>query len=133
MKAIILAAAALALSGAAHAQDQTQTHAAAAQPAYAIEQADARLPFSSTAVRGYRVGEDGSLLLEANRNRWYRAELNAGCRSDLRWAFHIGLRAGGGADTLDKFSSAVIDGRRCQFQSFDRIADPDAEAPAQEG
>jgi hypothetical protein len=131
MKSLFVAAATLALAGTAAAEQRA--HVAAVAPAYAIEEANARLPFSSTAVRGYRVGEDGALLIEGNRNRWYRAELNAGCRSDLRWAFHIGLRPGGGSDTLDRFSSAVIDGRRCQFQTFDRIADPDTEAPAQEG
>lgn len=136
MKPTIALAAALCAATACATAPQDQAAQAEAVRPYEIVETNASLPFSNTAVHGFRAGRDGSLLIEATRDRWYRAELTAGCRSDLPWEFSIGFDTGPGSDTLDKFATAIIDGRRCQLVTFDRIADPDADvaaAPAEAG
>jgi hypothetical protein len=103
------------------------THAQAeeAPPTYTVVEADARLSFAPRRISGYRVGEDGSLLISAGPNEWYRATLfGAGCRNDLRWAhYRIGVdtRPNG---VLDRFGTIVIEGRRCAISTFDRIERP---------
>ncbi|MBI1251193.1 MAG: hypothetical protein GC189_06960 [Alphaproteobacteria bacterium] len=131
----VIIAAGCAASACATAPQEQAAQAEVVRP-YDIVEANASLPFSNTTVHGFRSGRDGSLLIEATRDRWYRAELTAGCRNDLPWEFSIALDTGPGSDTLDKFATAIIDGRRCQLVTFDRIADPDADiaaAPAEAG
>lgn len=128
MRALIIACAMMAATP-AFAQDAPsaappEAPAETQAPAYEILETDARLPFSNTVVRNFRVGTDGSLLIEASRHRWYRAELEAGCSRDLRWDYAIRFDTGPGSHTLDKFGVALIEGRRCHFRTFDRIADP---------
>lgn len=120
-----LMAAGLAFGGLAVANTQpASTAAAAAAPAspYRVLSADSRIPFAESAIDGFRVGLDGSLILNAG-SRWYRATLNAACTRDLRWEEAIAFRPfGGGA--LDKFDTITIDHRPCQIQTLDRIEDP---------
>lgn len=120
---IIAAAAALAVAGCA------TNEQAEAPISYTVVKADASVPFASTAIRGFRVGSGKVLLLEANGGRWYRATLQSSCRSDLPWEHAIGID-GGAVDRVDKFATVIIDGRRCQIETFDEIADPDAKPEA---
>ncbi len=115
-------AAAFALSGCA-----TSREVAEAPVAYTVVAADASIPFASSAIRSYRVGKDveHSLLLEGGASRWYRATLEPSCSRDLRWEFAIGFKTDA-TDRLDRFSSVLIDGRRCRVIALDQIADPDA-------
>lgn len=108
----------------------TGEKAAEAPPVtYTVVTADAAIPFASKSVRGFRVGSERSLLLEANGGKWYRAILQSSCRSDLPWEEAIGIDAGV-IDRLDKFGVVVVDGRRCQIETLDEIADPDGKPAA---
>ena len=95
----------------------------AAEVAYTIIEPNASIPFGSTSVSGFRVGEDKSLLLDGPGGRWYRATLDAGCRSDLPYAQAIGFPETP-FSRIDRFSWVVVDGQRCSFLTFDEIADP---------
>ena len=118
-------AAGFAVSSCATSQEEV-----AASIAYTVIAADASIPFASSAVRTYRVGKDAdhSLLLEGANSRWYRATLEQTCRHDLQWQQAIAFKADA-TDRLDKFSSVLIDGRRCQVMALDQIADPDITTP----
>ncbi len=118
----VACAAALAASGCATSQEE-----AAAPVTYTVVEADASIPFASRAIRNFRVGKDAehSLLLEGANSRWYRATLESTCSRDLRWEQAIAFKADA-TDRLDKFSSVLIDGRRCRVMALDQIADPDA-------
>jgi hypothetical protein len=107
----------------------TEKEAAAAPVVYTVLEADASIPFASSGIRNFRVGKDAerSLLLEGPQGRWYRATLQSYCRSALPWEQAIAYKTDA-TDRFDKFSSVVIDGRSCQVQALDRIADPDAPA-----
>ena len=122
MSRTLFAAACVALAACATAPEE-----AAAPVTYTVVEADASIPFASRSVRNYRVGKDEgpSLLLEAGNDRWYRATLDESCSRDLRWEQAIGVRYDA-TDRLDKFSSVIIDGRRCTIKALDRIEDPDA-------
>lgn len=103
----------------------------AAQPAaYEVLEADARIPFRSQ-INGFRPVED-AVLLRVGVNHWYRAGLEPTCARDLRFAESLPL-VDRGRTGVDKFSHIIVNGRPCYFDSFDRIADPDAPAaePAQ--
>ena len=76
-------------------------------------------------IENWRPAKDGSLLVEARNGTWYRATFHGPCH-DLKFAQQIGFVTDG-TGTLDKFSSVLVDGRRCWFRSFERIESPDAE------
>lgn len=100
--------------------------AAAAEPppiVYPVIDENARIPFSTNRVNGFQVGEDDSLIIRVGANRWYRAELWPGCDFDLPFEHAIAI-ASRPDDTIDRFSVAIVNGRRCPFQTFDRIEDP---------
>jgi Family of unknown function (DUF6491) len=110
----------------------TEPDAAAEAPvSYAVVDDDARIAFAST-IRNFRVGKDSprSLLIEAGNGKWYRVALQQYCARDLPWEHAVGIDTGPGS-TFDRFSTVVVDGRRCQVKAIDEIVDPDdAPAPA---
>lgn len=74
-------------------------------------------------IENWRAGRDGSLLIEARNGNWYRATFHGSCH-DLKFAQRIGFVTDV-VGNLDKFSSILVDGRRCWFRSFEQIPDPD--------
>jgi hypothetical protein len=116
-KVFIIAAAVAALAAC------TTTRTATAPVVYTVVEEDASIPFASKSIRNFRVGAAHTLLLEANSGKWYRATLDGACRSSLPWEHAIGIDAGV-IDRFDRFSTVIIDGRRCQVRTLDRIADP---------
>ncbi len=121
----LAASLAMPLASCATAQDVQPTEAA---PAYEIVAENASISFPGTSIRGFRVGKDGSLLLDAGR-KWYRAELWPPCDRDLRFEYQIGLVDPIGT-TFDRFSRVIVDGRVCPVSKLDEIADPDADPDA---
>lgn len=102
----------------------TQEPAAAAQEPvspYTVIEADARIAFVSS-VHGFRVGADKTLILDGPGRRWYRVTLDRGCARDLPWeqAIALGDRTG----SFDRFSTVIVDGRRCFVRAVDQIEDP---------
>lgn len=75
-------------------------------------------------IENWRAAEDGSLLVEARNGKWYRATFYGAC-PELRFETAIGFVTDS-LGQLDRFSSVVVDGRRCWFRSFEEIEDPDA-------
>lgn len=116
-------AAALLAAAAWPAGAETQAAANQEAPAYRVIEADADLPFSQYAIRGYHVGEDRSLIIDAGAHGWYRATLYEPCASDLRWGNSIGIDARPNGH-LDKWGRAIVRGYRCPFRTFDRIERP---------
>lgn len=73
-------------------------------------------------IENWRAEGNKAILIETVNNRWYRAEFFNPCFS-LPWqetvAFVTSPRG-----QLNKFSSIVASGERCQFQSLVEIPDP---------
>ena len=103
---------------------------AAAPVTYTVVKADASIPFANT-IRNYRTGKDveKSLLLEGSNGLWYRAKLDQFCARALPWQNAIGVISDA-TNQVDKFSTVLIDGRRCRVTAVDQIADPDHPAAA---
>ena len=94
-------------------------------PRFTVIEADASLAFSNHRISGFSVARDDSLILRAGPRQWYRATLWQPCARELRWAYErIALDTGPGG-TLDRFSTVVLNGRRCPIQTIDRIERPE--------
>ena len=81
-------------------------------------------------IENWRAGRDGSLLIEARNGNWYRATFHGSCH-DLKFAQRIGFVTDV-VGNLDKFSSILVDGRRCWFRTFEQVPDPDAKRDGEE-
>ena len=106
----------------------TPTEAKAPPVAYTVVKADASIPFAAN-IRNYRTGRDveKSLLLEGSNGLWYRAKLDSFCARALPWQHAIGVIQDA-TNSFDKFSTVLVDGRRCRVEAVDQIVDPDAKA-----
>jgi len=113
---------AAALLGACAAQAGAQSTAEERQ--YVVLEEDATITLPSR-ISGYQV-EGRSLLIKVGGNEWYRAEIDRACAVDLRGSTAVPLVEPAGSP-IDQTSFVVVDGRRCHFQSLDRIADPEAQ------
>lgn len=123
-----MAGAALLAFGVAQASDQE-----AEAPKFVVLEQDANIPFAAN-ISGYTLAEDGSVLINVGPNRVYRAVTWRTCRRDLRYEHAIGIDHRGGS-RVDRYSTLIIDGRRCPIESLDRIEPPkrgeQAETPAE--
>lgn len=119
-----MAGAALLAFGVAQAADED---AEAAK--FVVLEQNASIPFADN-ISGFNVAEDGSVLIRTGPNQVYRAVIWASCARDVRFENDIGIDHRGGS-RVDRFSTLIIDGRRCPIESLDRIEPPKrAEAPA---
>lgn len=96
---------------------------APAAPVYKVIKEDATIPFANRRVNDFQRGMDGSLLLRAGVNEWYRVEVWQPCKSDLRWEHAIALRSNP-SGSFDRFSRVFVDGNHCAIDRIDRIEDP---------
>lgn len=121
MKALLIAAALAGMTGATAAAEAPR----AAPETYTVIEPNARVAFSRQSLQGFQIGEDGSLLIEAVGNRWYRATLDPPCQRDVRFHEAIALddRPIG---TFDRFSSVFVGHNRCMIERLDRIEPPRA-------
>jgi hypothetical protein len=94
-----------------------------AAPIYKVVKEHASITFADRRVNDFQRGEDGSLILRAGVNDWYRVEIWQPCRSDLRWEHRIALRSNPGG-SFDKFSRVFVDGTQCAIDRVDKIEDP---------
>jgi len=72
-------------------------------------------------------GEDTLYIQDRSRN-WYKAELFGPC-TGLDFAQRIGVDTRFGT-SFDRFSTILVDGRRCPLQSVTRSGPPPAKAKA---
>lgn len=120
---LVLLAAALAAAVAACATTPTaQSPGKAPAVEYKVIKTDVRVPFAGSMIRGFRVADDDSLILDGGR-RWYRATLWEPCQRDLDFESVIGL-VSAPTDTLDRFSRVIVNGNSCPLASLDEIEKP---------
>lgn len=91
-------------------------------PSLAGEEARAAIHFADLGgVENWKADGSTAILIEGRNHRWYRATFFGPCPS-LRFASTIGFVTEPSGD-LDRFSSILVDGERCWFKTFDRVAD----------
>ena len=110
---LALAAAASLAGGAAFAEPA---------PVPAVEQ-EARIPFLHISrFRTFRAVDRETLYIENRRNQWYRVSLLGHCPG-LPYTMTIGVDTRG-SQTLDRFSTLLVDGDRCAIRSVVRSGPP---------
>jgi hypothetical protein len=93
----------------------------AASPAQAPGK-EASIPFARLqGVRDFRPVADDVVYLQDRSFRWYRASLYQPCFR-YRHVNKIGIYDRG--NTVDRFSSLLVDGQRCRIQSLVRSGPP---------
>jgi hypothetical protein len=114
---LLLGAGALAASSMSFAADN------AAPPAPAAE---VQIPFAKTNIWNWQVIDDKTVLIQDQSRRWYKATLFGPC-INLSFANKIGFDSTPGG-TFDKFSSLLVEGRRCPLSSLVK-SDPPPKKP----
>ncbi len=122
MRIATLLAMAMAMIGAAPVWADAKK-AEGAAPIYKVVKEHASITFADRRVNEFQRGEDGSLILRAGVNDWYRVQIWQPCLSDLRWEQRIALRSNPGG-SFDKFSRVFVDGNHCAIDRVDKIEDP---------
>ena len=117
LHALIAPVVALAMMGCATAREPRPEEVAELK----VIEADATMPFASLRVQDWVGREDGSLLIRGTNHRWYHATLSGNCPW-LNTATKIAFKSTQGH--LDKYSSIVVEGNTCLFDTFDEVADP---------
>ena len=81
---------------------------------------------SDSTIRNWQADRDRGIWIRGRGNDWYYGTFAGFCR-DLDFAQAIGFETRG-AGRLDKFSSIVVRGERCQLSSFVTSAPPPSKA-----
>jgi hypothetical protein len=77
---------------------------------------------SDSSIRNWQADRDRGIWIQGRGNDWYYGSFAGFCR-DLDFAQAIGFETRG-AGRLDKFSSIIVRGERCQLSSFVTSAPP---------
>ena len=84
---------------------------------------EASIPFVNFgSIRNFRAIDRDTVYFQDLRRRWYRGEVIGPC-SDLPFAQAIGVETRG-VDRLDRFSTILVRGDRCQLTSLVRSEEP---------
>lgn len=75
-------------------------------------------------IKDWRPGPDDSLFIEGRNGNWFRATFFGSCY-EVKFANAIGFVTDPTGD-LDKFSSILVDGRRCWFRTLERTTKPES-------
>jgi len=73
-------------------------------------------------IQNWTANDDSTLYVQARGGPWYEVDMAQPC-TGLPFALRIGV-ASGPMDTLDSFSTILVDGNRCQVASVTRLASP---------
>ncbi len=96
----------------------------------AVVKPDASIPFIGFgSIHSWTVRDDGSLVLEGDNRRLYRATFIGAC-PELKFAGPSLALKTGPVDRADRFSSIIVNGRTCQFATLDEVIDPKSQAKA---
>jgi hypothetical protein len=96
---------------------------AAASPTNAEIGQEARIAFPNNAtIRTFRADDRDTLYIQDRARRWYRASVIGPC-INLPFAHAIGVEQRG-SSVLDRFSALIVEGERCQLNSFVRVGAP---------
>jgi hypothetical protein len=102
----------------------------APEPALEVVNPNASIPFASLGgIRSWSAREDGSLVIEGTAGRLYRATFMNNC-SDIKFAGPAIAITTDPSGEADRFSSVLVNGRRCPFASLDEVIDPKSRASA---
>jgi len=71
-------------------------------------------------IENWRADGPDAILIEGRNKGWYRATFFGSCIG-LQFAETIGFVTDSGGD-LDRFSSLLVDGERCWFRTFEKLA-----------
>lgn len=128
--AFMLAAMAFSASGGIHASEEAvRAEEGKPPPAALPAAADVRIPFANSGgIRDWQPDGSEALYIQDSRGRWYRATLFAPC-FDLPYSDRVAFLTRGN-DVLDKFSSVLVRGKRCQFSTLVPSAPPPGKAKA---
>lgn len=97
--------------------------AAAAQRIDAAIGQEARIAFPNNAtIRTFRATSRDTIYIQDRARRWYRGNVIGPCL-ELPFAQALGVDTRG-SRTLDRFSALIVEGERCQLNSFVRVAGP---------
>src|SRR5438046_406538 len=78
---------------------------------------EASIPFADMgSIRNFDPVDSHTLYIEDVHGRWYKASLMGPC-IDLPFATAVGFDVGG-TRTLDRFSSVIVNGQHCAFESL---------------
>jgi hypothetical protein len=66
-----------------------------------------------------------AILIEGRNDMWYRATFRAPC-PEVRFAPSVSFVTDS-LGNLDRFTSILVEGKRCDFKTFERTGDPDHE------
>jgi hypothetical protein len=81
---------------------------------------DASIPFvNHGGIRDWRAIDDVTVYVQAQNGKWYLAKTRSDCLH-MTYADDIGFDTGP-VDTLDKFSTIIVQGQRCALKSLTRI------------
>ena len=103
--------------------------AVVALPAHTVAAERAELDFADLGgIENWRAAEDGdALLIEGRNDQWYRATFWGPC-PEINFAQTLGFVTSRPTGNLDRFSSILVDGVRCNFRTFERTSPPDADS-----
>ncbi len=73
-------------------------------------------------IEDWRAEGNKAIVIETVNHRWYRATFFTPCQ-ELPYSESIAFETSP-KGTLNRFSSIVVRGERCRFQSLEEIADP---------
>ena len=94
--------------------------------AQAADRGNASIPFVGFGgIRNWTATDNSTVYLQASNGQWYEADLLSPCMG-LPFAFGIGVDTRG-SDTVDNFSSIMVDGQRCPVASVSKVAGPSAQ------
>jgi hypothetical protein len=103
-----------------------------ARSSWADDEDQAVLHFAGlNGIKDWRPDESAdadAILIEGRNGDWYRATFYAPC-PEARYSPGVAFVT----DTfgnLDRFTSIMVEGRRCNFKTFERTGDPDEEPGA---
>jgi hypothetical protein len=83
----------------------------------------ASIPFvNHGGIRDWRPDGRDAILIQASNRHWYRATFFGPCQN-LNFSLRVGF-LGGPTDTLDRFSSILVDHQKCDFRTFDEVPAP---------
>jgi len=84
---------------------------------------EASIPFADMgSIRNFDPVDSHTLYIEDVHGQWYKASLMGPC-IDLPFATAVGFDVGG-TRTLDRFSSVIVNGNRCAFESLVETTTP---------
>ena len=103
----------------------------AAGPAFAASQdqpKEASIPFADMgSIDNFDPVDEYTIYVQDVHQRWYKASLIGPC-TDLPFATAVAFDVRG-TQTLDQFSSVIVNGRSCAFKSFVESGPPPGSKP----